>query len=174
MAIGIGSSTRVLLPITITSSISGGGTLGGRKRPPPIFITTNPSHININTLSSLYRLCNHSPHRFPSSAVANDIDVGKLAVAVAHSAVVVSVFAQIDSGDGGGSERDKWLFERMLRAPVRVAPGNGDLVGFGRAVSDLGLTASIYDVMVNLLVTLFHLVIYFPEDICFCLFDFVL
>lgn len=61
---------------------------------------------------------------------------------------MVSVFAQIDSGDGGRSERDKWLFERMLRAPVRVAPGNGDLVGFGRAVSDLGLTASIYDVMV--------------------------
>lgn len=29
-----------------------------------------------------------------------------------------------------------------------VTPQNGELVGFGRAVSDMGLTASIYDVMV--------------------------
>lgn len=31
-----------------------------------------------------------------------------------------------------------------------VTPFDGELVGFGRAVSDSGLTASIYDVMVTL------------------------
>lgn len=31
-----------------------------------------------------------------------------------------------------------------------VSPQNGQMVGFGRAVSDLGLTASIYDVMVSI------------------------
>lgn len=30
-----------------------------------------------------------------------------------------------------------------------VTPENGRLIGFGRAVSDLGLTASIYDIMVH-------------------------
>lgn len=37
------------------------------------------------------------------------------------------------------------LLQRVLEP---VGPSNGDMVGFGRAVSDLGLTASIYDVMV--------------------------
>ena len=39
----------------------------------------------------------------------------------------------------------KDLIERVVSP---VSPLNGELVGFGRAVSDLGLTASIYDVMV--------------------------
>lgn len=37
------------------------------------------------------------------------------------------------------------LFERVV---MPVTPFNSQLVGFGRAVSDQGLTASIYDVMV--------------------------
>lgn len=139
MAIGIGSSAKLLLPLTI-ASISNGG--GERKRP-PIFISSNPSHINLDSLSSLYLACNHSPHRFPSAAGSGDMDSGKLAVAVSHSAVVVSVFA-----DGGAGERDEGLFGRISPPPARVGPGNGRLVGFGRAISDLGLTASIYDVMV--------------------------
>jgi len=76
----------------------------------------------------------------------------------------------MDKGDGGSSEKDKGLFGQILPAPVRVAPGNADLVGFGRVVSDLGLTASIYDVMVSLSVTLFSSVIFLLSVDVFLLF----
>lgn len=59
---------------------------------------------------------------------------------------MVSVFAQIGGGDVG--EREIGVLGRVLSAMARVTPENAELVGFGRAVSDLGLTASIYDVMV--------------------------
>lgn len=38
--------------------------------------------------------------------------------------------------------------ELLQNVVMPVTPLNSQLVGFGRAVSDLGLTASIYDVMV--------------------------
>ena len=40
-----------------------------------------------------------------------------------------------------------------MESVMPVTPSNGQLVGFGRAVSDLGLTASIYDVMVLVLIS---------------------
>lgn len=119
--------------------------LGERKNKPPIFLSTNPSHVNIDKLSILYRKCSHSPHRFPSS---DEIVAGKLAVAVDHSSVVVSVFAAFPGTGDDLEEREKGFWGRII--PASVTPENGDLVGFGRAVSDLGLTASIYDVMVRL------------------------
>ncbi|XP_056690380.1 uncharacterized protein [Spinacia oleracea] len=150
MAIAIRSANRVIFPIRC-NNISSGNDNDKRVRKnkplPPILVSTNPSHINIHTLSNLYLSCNHSPHRFPLS---NDIDPRKLAVAVSHSSVVVSVFAAVRDSSGGfggvEEEREKGLWGRIL--PAVVTSENGELVGFGRAVSDLGLTASIHDVMV--------------------------
>ncbi|KAL9233850.1 hypothetical protein vseg_008791 [Gypsophila vaccaria] len=96
---------------------------------PPIIISTNPNHIELPQLSKLYRSCHHSPTRRPAA-----VDAAKLAVAVHHSAAVVAVFSAAEGGGGG-------IWRRRMGE-------KGDLVGFGRAVSDLALTASIYDVMV--------------------------
>ncbi|KAL3521343.1 hypothetical protein ACH5RR_019492 [Cinchona calisaya] len=127
--------------------------------PPPLYISTNPSDVNPRQLQDLYALCNHSCHRFPnldSDGRVEPIDITKLRIALSHSPVVVSVFTKPEfannfstrtevgaksSGIGGD-----WIQRVMPVMPVM--PDNGQLVGFGRAVSDLGLTASIYDVMV--------------------------
>ncbi|GAB4832112.1 hypothetical protein Ancab_006132 [Ancistrocladus abbreviatus] len=113
-----------------------------KKKPPPTFISTNPSHINLYHLSQLYTSCNHSYHRFPNldadGCCIDPVDVDKLRVAVEHSSVVVSVYSRIDK-----EEEASW--QKMLP----VTPVSGRLVGFGRAVSDVALTASIYDVMVT-------------------------
>lgn len=60
----------------------------------------------------------------------------------------MSVFAAFPGTGDDLEEREKGFWGRII--PASVTPENGDLVGFGRAVSDLGLTASIYDVMVRL------------------------
>ncbi|KAL8149366.1 GCN5-related N-acetyltransferase 3, chloroplastic [Apium graveolens] len=121
------------------------------KQPPlPVFISTNPSDINPFHLRDLYSQCNHSPHRFPVRDVDNRVEaveVDKLSIAVDNSTVVVSVFTrpefdlseENEDFEGGGD----WL-----RRMMPLSPANGRLVGFGRAVSDFCLTASIYDVMV--------------------------
>ncbi|GMH04997.1 hypothetical protein Nepgr_006837 [Nepenthes gracilis] len=111
------------------------------KKRPPILISTNPSHIDLHRLSQLYSSCNQSCHRFPNfdaDGCVEAVDVGKLGVAVSNSSVVVSVFSRIID-----EEEERW-WRRMLP----VTPTSGRLVGFGRVVSDLGLTASIHDVMV--------------------------
>ncbi|KAK4353143.1 hypothetical protein RND71_028661 [Anisodus tanguticus] len=118
--------------------------------PPPIFISTNPNDVNPNHLKDLYSLCNHSSHRFPklnSQGVVELIDINKLKKALLHSYVIVSVFTRPDvasgrvSGSGLTGIGGDWIGK-----VVPVTPGNGELVGFGRAVSDTGLTAAIYDV----------------------------
>lgn len=123
------------------------------KQPPvPLFISTNPSDINPFHLRDLYGQCNHSPHRFPVRDFDNRVelaDVKKLSIALDNSTVVVSVFTKPEFDlseeededlEGGGD----WL-QRMMP----LSPENGRLIGFGRAVSDFCLTASIYDVMVK-------------------------
>ncbi|KAK1399730.1 Glucosamine 6-phosphate N-acetyltransferase [Heracleum sosnowskyi] len=122
------------------------------KQPPvPLFISTNASDINPFHLRDLYSQCNHSPHRFPVRDFDNRVelaDVNKLSIALNNSTVVVSVFTKPefdlsekeDEGLEGGGD---WL-QRMMP----LSPANGRLIGFGRAVSDFCLTASIYDVMV--------------------------
>lgn len=117
----------------------------------PIYISTNPSHINPRELSELYRVCNHSFHRFPKvdpidGRVDETVDFNKLRVALSHSCVLVSVFSgNHQSGD------DSSFLGNLTERIIPVSPSNGQIVGFGRAVSDGGLTASIYDVMVILL-----------------------
>ncbi|KAM3344838.1 putative protein isoform X2 [Capsicum galapagoense] len=119
--------------------------------PPPLFISTNPNDVNPTHLKNLYSICNHSSNRFPklnSDGKVEPVDIDKLKKALLHSYVVVSVFTrsefvpEYESGRVFGSGGD-WIGK-----VVPVTPGNGELVGFGRAVSDCGLTAAIYDVMV--------------------------
>ncbi|KAJ8540188.1 hypothetical protein K7X08_026577 [Anisodus acutangulus] len=124
-------------------------TISQIKPPPPIFISTNPNDVDSNHLKDLYSLCNHSSHRFPklnSQGIIEPVDINKLKKALRHSYVVVSVFTRPDLGPGrvsGSGLHGDWIGK-----VVPVTPGNGELVGFGRAVSDTGLTAAIYDVMV--------------------------
>ncbi|MED6150731.1 hypothetical protein PIB30_075336 [Stylosanthes scabra] len=124
-------------------------------RPPifPIYISTDPRHADPLRLRDLCATCHYSFHRFPSH-VAEDqplfLDTRKLRIALSHSAVVVSVFCKSQhilsaaDGDDDGGFGVVDLFESV----TPVTPSDGELVGFGRAVSDCGLTASIYDVMV--------------------------
>ncbi|XP_050250998.1 uncharacterized protein LOC126697913 [Quercus robur] len=142
-----------------------------KKEKVPIYVSTNPSHINSEELRDLYSACNHSCHRFPKyldcdNDVVEAVDIHKLRTALSHSSLVVSVFCkptdvllfttkssseinttsneniQIQIQGLGLGLKD--LFQQLMP----VTPFNAQLVGFGRAVSDFGLTASIYDVMV--------------------------
>ncbi|XP_057509661.1 GCN5-related N-acetyltransferase 3, chloroplastic-like isoform X2 [Actinidia eriantha] len=147
-------------PTKITAANHGGKR---RPRPPPlpIFISTNPNDINPHRLTDLYGLCNHSCHRFPAVSPdgrAEPVDMAKLRIALSHSSVVVSVFAKAEavpsyspprSSDSSSEVSDLMgLGGEWFRRVVPLTPSNGRLVGFGRAVGDCGLTASIYDVMV--------------------------
>ncbi|XP_008788100.2 uncharacterized protein LOC103705960 isoform X1 [Phoenix dactylifera] len=123
-----------------------------RRKPPPVSISTNPSLVDPLQLQDLFRSANFSCHRFPALAAdgrAEPVDPGKLQIALAHSFAVVSVFCrpkylvEDDQNEilGAGIAN---FFERALPVPE----SDGRLVGFGRAVSDGGLTASIHDVVV--------------------------
>ncbi|CAN1151468.1 Uncharacterized N-acetyltransferase ycf52 [Linum perenne] len=119
----------------------------------PIYISTNPSHVDPQQLRRLFSLCNHSCHRFPKvvDAVAVEaVDLEKLRIALSHSFVLVSVFCnprnvgiREEEEDGLGD-----LLQRLIPPALMISPSNGKLVGFGRAVTDVGLTASIHDVVV--------------------------
>lgn len=140
-----------------------------KSKPPPlmmpIYISTDPSHVNLQELSELYDRCNHSCHRFPevdpkTGIVEEVMDLDKLRIALSHSCVVVSVFCKpqhvnVDQIRNQEEQKKKkktnklGLFGDLVESVMPVViPSDGQLVGFGRAVSDLGLTASIYDVMV--------------------------
>ena len=124
-----------------------------KQSPLPTFISTNPSDINPFHLRDLYSQCNRSPHRFPlrdSENQVEPVEVNKLSIALSNSTVVVSVFTRPEldlpgelEGLEGVEEGGDWF-----RKLMPLSPANGRLVGFGRAVSDFCLTASIYDVMV--------------------------
>lgn len=120
----------------------------------PIFISAKHSHVNPDELAQLFSSCNFSCHRFPKyvdseshTPLVEDVDVRKLRVALSHSFVLVSVFCKPQDvlADSSSSTGLGGFFERLV---TPASPNNGQLVGFGRAVSDQGLTASIYDVMV--------------------------
>ncbi|XVF24279.1 hypothetical protein REPUB_Repub13aG0113900 [Reevesia pubescens] len=140
-----------------------------KSKPPPlmmpIYISTDPSHIHLQELSELYTSCNHSCHRFPvvnpnTGIVEEAMDLNKLRIALSHSCVIVSVFCkpqhvnasnttkQIQNQEEQQKQMNKGFVGNLLESVMPVTPSDGHLVGFGRAVSDLGLTASIYDVMV--------------------------
>ncbi|KAG6701286.1 hypothetical protein I3842_08G157500 [Carya illinoinensis] len=138
----------------------------------PIYVSTIPSHVNPEELKDLYSASNHSCHRFPSyvdsegAVRVEPVDIHKLSVALSHSSVVVSVFCKptdvlcatetwSSSSASSSAPLEDLIKPRktlglgdLFQKVLPVTPSNGQLVGFGRAVSDLGLTASIYDIMV--------------------------
>ncbi|OAY66385.1 hypothetical protein ACMD2_15387 [Ananas comosus] len=127
-----------------------------RRRVPPITISTNPSHLDPLQLRDLLLSCNLSCDRFPLAGPcgrAEPVDARKLRRALAHSFVVVSVFCRAqfldrdDERDGPGLGLG---FEELFERALPVSGSDHRLVGFGRAVSDGGLTASIHDVVVVL------------------------
>ncbi|KAF2931643.1 GCN5-related N-acetyltransferase 3, chloroplastic isoform X2 [Oryza sativa Japonica Group] len=120
--------------------------------PPPITISMDPAAVDPAHLQALMLACAHSCAIRPSppSAAEDPVDLRKLRVALAHSFLVVSVFCSarfLDDGDGGvdgdGRRRLLGLGLGLGRREDRR------LVGFGRAVSDVGLTASVHDVVVH-------------------------
>ncbi|KAL0321743.1 UNVERIFIED_CONTAM: hypothetical protein Scaly_2470700 [Sesamum calycinum] len=125
--------------------------------PPSVFISTNPAHVNPHHLRELYAICNHSCHRFPTIDAAGrvePVDALKLRKALSHSPVVVSAFTKpefLTTQSSASPEMTTFtgIGGDWIRKVAPVTPENGRLIGFGRAVSDLGLTASIYDVMVH-------------------------
>ena len=132
--------------ITKTSQLDKRNQLLPRPQIFPIYISSDPRHVDPNRLRDLYGSCNHCCHRFPSP-VAEPVDIRKLRIALSHSAVIVSVFCKPHHANGGGGG---FGVADLLESVTPVTPSDGELVGFGRAVSDCGLTASIYDVMVTL------------------------
>ncbi|KAG7968389.1 hypothetical protein I3843_08G151500 [Carya illinoinensis] len=138
----------------------------------PIYVSTIPSHVNPEELKDLYSASNHSCHRFPSyvdsegAVRVEPVDIHKLSVALSHSSVVVSVFCKptdvlcatetwSSSSASSSAPLEDLIKPRktlglgdLFQKVLPVTPSNGQLVGFGRAVSDFGLTASIYDIMV--------------------------
>ncbi|KAH7548217.1 hypothetical protein JRO89_XS14G0084600 [Xanthoceras sorbifolium] len=99
------------------------------------------------------------PEEEEDGRVVEPVDVDKLRVALSHSYVIVSLFCrphdcfEIDCDGnlelfGDGFEKGVPLLGNLMERVVPVSPSNGKLVGFGRAVSDVGLTASIHDVVV--------------------------
>ncbi|KAI4302468.1 hypothetical protein MLD38_038207 [Melastoma candidum] len=126
----------------------------------PICISAKSSHADPRSVRDLFVDCDLSCHRFPKlghdgRVVVEGDFLEKLGIALANSSVVVSVFCRPEDLVSGDSEaevvngRELGFGRLMSRVAPSVGPGNGKLIGFGRAVSDLGLTASIYDVMVT-------------------------
>ncbi|KAI3991278.1 hypothetical protein MKX01_034597 [Papaver californicum] len=122
-----------------------------KKVRPPIFISSNPSHINLVHLRDVFSSCNLSCHRFPnidSEGRVEPVDLNKLRIALSHSSVIVSVFCKPVSISNEDCPKEDGWFGELFQKAIPVNESNGRLVGFGRAVSDNGLTASIHDVMV--------------------------
>ncbi|PUZ63464.1 hypothetical protein GQ55_3G070000 [Panicum hallii var. hallii] len=124
------------------------------RAPPPISISMDPALVDPAHLQALMLACAHScALRLSPAAPASPVepvDLGKLRTAIAHSFIVVSVFCGAryltDAGEGEGEE------QRFLGLGLDLGlwrQGEQQLVGFGRAVSDLGLTASVHDVVVH-------------------------
>ncbi|TVU16906.1 hypothetical protein EJB05_32909, partial [Eragrostis curvula] len=116
------------------------------RAPPPISVSMDPALVDPAHLQALMLACSHSCalRLSPAPVPAEPVDINKLRTALAHSFVVVSIFCNArlldDAGDG----------QRFLGLGLDLALGQrGErrLVGFGRAVSDVGLTASVHDVV---------------------------
>lgn len=134
-----------------------------RRSHPPISISTSPADVDVLRLRELLVSAGHSCHRFPDSASegpAEPTDVGKLQIAIYHSFIVVSAFCRSRFLPSSGAVVEERLrqdetsvalgFEHFFGSSF-MAPGpDHHLIGFGRAVSDGGLTASIHDVVVCL------------------------
>lgn len=122
-----------------------------RLRLPPISISMDPALVDPAHLQALMLACAHSCaiRLSPPDAAAQPepVDIRKLRTAVAHSFLVVSVFCgtRFLEDDDEGDDRRFMGLELDLGLGRR---GEQRLVGFGRAVSDVGLTASVHDIVV--------------------------
>lgn len=90
---------------------------------------------------------------FCKSHHANFMDISCLEDKKTHDAAVLysseqSVSSSLSPSDIRKQSKGVSPLGDMFQDVLPVTPSNGQLVGFGRAVSDCGLTASIYDVMV--------------------------
>ncbi|KAM0853363.1 hypothetical protein ACQ4PT_051122 [Festuca glaucescens] len=124
-----------------------------RPRLPPISISMDPALVDPAHVQALMLACAHSCAirlSAPPDAAARTepVDIRKLRTALAHSFLVVSVFcgARFLEDDDGVDDRRFLGLELDLGLGRR---GEQRLVGFGRAVSDVGLTASVHDVVVH-------------------------
>ncbi|XP_020521820.1 uncharacterized protein LOC18432433 isoform X2 [Amborella trichopoda] len=121
-----------------------------RKKRPPLSISTNPSHINLlhlrDLLTSTGQACDLFP-QFMEDGSVKPVDIKKLGLAVKHSSVLVSVFVK-NSNFLDEIENPNFSERFWFGGGFPFWGWNGRLVGFGRAVSDVGLTASIHDVAV--------------------------
>ncbi|XP_023156042.1 uncharacterized protein [Zea mays] len=122
------------------------------RAPPPISISMDPALVDPAHLQALMLACGHSCTLRLSPALSvsavEPVDLSKLRTALAHSFVVVSVFcgARFFTHD---REREG-EGQRFLGLEIGLdLQGERRLVGFGRAVSDLGLTASVHDIVVH-------------------------
>ncbi|KAG5413496.1 hypothetical protein IGI04_001063 [Brassica rapa subsp. trilocularis] len=126
----------------------------------PIFISTLKKDINLEELRQLYSRCDHSCDRLSKNG-SGIVDMKKLRTAISRSDVVVSVFCkphhtalvEDDEQESLSSSlrkqnKDESSLGDMFQDVLPLTPSNGQLVGFGRAYSDYGLTASIHDLMV--------------------------
>lgn len=130
----------------------------------PVYISTDPRHVDPQHLRDLCATCNHSCHRFPNllpEPEPEPVDIHKLRIALSHSAVLVSVFCKPHHVLSDDAFANKSSSSSSIMAVTDfftpVSPSRDQLVGFGRAVSDFGLTASIYDVMVTLIANIFKM-----------------
>ncbi|KAL0727458.1 hypothetical protein Bca4012_023551 [Brassica carinata] len=144
----------------------------------PVFISTLKKDINLEELRRLYSRCDHSCNRFSKNGgiVEKTVDMKKLRTAISRSDVVVSVFCKphhavlvedstsdkddddapvlyleeesLSPSDLRKQNKDESSLGDMFQDVLPLTPSNGQLVGFGRAYSDYGLTASIHDLVV--------------------------
>lgn len=146
----------------------------------PVFISTLKKDINLEELRRLYSRCDHSCNRLSKNG-NETVDMKKLRTAISRSDVVVSVFCKshhavlvedstsendddaavlyseeesLSSSDLRRQNKDEGSLGDMFQDVLPLTPSNGQLVGFGRAYSDYGLTASIHDLMV--LLSIYH------------------
>ncbi|CAM8892761.1 unnamed protein product [Rhodiola kirilowii] len=156
MAAATAAGSNRASPYTTTTTVNGKASRRNQRRIlsaissspscPPLILSTHPSHVDIHRLKDLYAACNLAGHRFPTfdrEGRVEPVDLNKLRIAVSNSFAVTSVFSrQTDPSSRG------LLSGAFLQRMVPLTHWNGELVGFGRAVSDSSLTASIHDVMV--------------------------
>ncbi|KAF3774915.1 hypothetical protein EJ110_NYTH51886 [Nymphaea thermarum] len=152
-------ATLHLKPLNLSNGIQNSMS-GERRRPlhsPSIFLSTDPSNVDLQHLRTLLSSTNQSGHRFPDllpDGSATRPDLKKLAAALRHSFVVVSAFARRNCplfGDDPTADGETSPWWERLEETMPLTASNGRLVGFGRASSDGGLTAAIHDVAVRVL-----------------------
>ncbi|CAL9226142.1 unnamed protein product [Arabidopsis halleri] len=171
LAVCVGNSSLVSMELRWARRRKSDNAASALPRSIPIYISTLKKDINLEELRNLYSLCNHSCNRLSEygSNVEKIVDMKKLRRAISRSDVVVSVFckprhADVDDAvlyseeenlssslyhsEFGRQNKDESFLGDLFQNALPLTPSTGQLVGFGRAYSDYGLTASIHDLMV--------------------------